>query len=49
MTITKAVWKFMFHKHSLRMAALMFFAFSAATAAAMDRGQFQNVPPEIRE
>jgi hypothetical protein len=31
------------------MAALMFCAFSAATAAAMDRGQFQNVPPEIRE
>jgi hypothetical protein len=27
----------------------MFCAFSAATAAAMDRGQFQNVPPEIRE
>jgi hypothetical protein len=31
------------------MAALMFCAFSAATAAAMDRGQFRNVPPEIRE
>jgi hypothetical protein len=49
MAITKAVWKFMFDKHSLRIAALMFCAFSAATAAAMDRGQFQNVPPEIRE
>ena len=48
MAITKAVWKFMFRKHSLRMAALMVCAFSAATTAAMDRGQFQNVPPEIR-
>ena len=49
MAITKAVWKFMFRKHSLRsIAALMFCAFSA-TAGAMDRGQFQNVPPEIRE
>ena len=49
MAITKAVWRFMFRKHSLRsIAALMFCAFSA-TAGAMDRGQFQNVPPEIRE
>ena len=48
MAITKAVWKFMFRKHSLRMAALMFCAVGA-TAAAMDRGQFKNVPPEIRE
>jgi hypothetical protein len=48
MAITKAVWKFMFRKHSLRIAALMCCAVSA-TAAAMDRGQFQNVPPEIRD
>jgi hypothetical protein len=41
MTITKAVWKFMFRKHSLRVTALMFCAVSAP-AAAMDRGQFQN-------
>jgi hypothetical protein len=38
----------MFRKHSLRMATLMFCAVSA-TAAAMDRGQFNNVPPAIRE
>ena len=48
MAITKAVWKFMFRKHSLRIAALMCCAVST-TAAAMDRGQFQNVAPEIRE
>jgi hypothetical protein len=49
MAITKAVWKFMFRKHSLRIATLMFCAVSATAAAAMDRGQFKNVPPEIRE
>jgi hypothetical protein len=38
----------MFRKHSLRIAALMCCAVSA-TAAAMDRGQFNNVPPAIRE
>jgi hypothetical protein len=38
----------MFRKHSLRIAALMCCAVST-TAAAMDRGQFKNVPPEIRE
>jgi hypothetical protein len=48
MAITKAVWKFMFRKHSLRIATLMFCAISV-TAAAMDRGQFKNVPPAIRE
>jgi hypothetical protein len=48
MAITKAIWKFMFRKHSLRIAALMFCVFSA-TAAAMDRGQFKDVPPAIRE
>jgi hypothetical protein len=48
MAITKAVWKFLFRKHSLRMATLMFCAVST-TAAAMDRGQFNNVPPAIRE
>jgi hypothetical protein len=48
MAITIAVWKFMFRKHSLRIAALMFCAVSA-TAAAMDRGQFKDVPPAIRE
>jgi hypothetical protein len=48
MAITITVWKFMFRKHSLRMAALMLCAVSAS-AAAMDRGQFQNVPPAIRE
>jgi hypothetical protein len=48
MAITITVWKFMFRKHSLRVAALMLCAVSA-TAAAMDRGQFKNVPPEIRE
>ena len=56
MAITKTVWKFMFRKHSLRIATLMlriatlmFCAVSATAAAAMDRGQFKNVPPEIRE
>jgi hypothetical protein len=49
MAITKAVWKFMFRKHSLRIATLMFCAVSATAAAAMDRGQFKNVPPPIRE
>jgi hypothetical protein len=44
----KAVWKFMFRKHSLRIAALMCCAVGT-TAAAMDRGQFNNVPPAIRE
>jgi hypothetical protein len=48
MAITIAIWKFMFRGHSLPIAALMFCAVSA-TAAAMDRGQFKNVPPEIRE
>ena len=48
MAITKAVWKFMLCKHSLRIATLMFCAVSA-TAAAMDRGQFKDVPPAIRE
>jgi hypothetical protein len=49
MAITIAVRKFMFRKHSLRITTLMFCAFSATAAAAMDRGQFKNVPPEIRE
>ena len=49
--------KFMLRMHSLRsatlrisplIATLMFCAVSA-TAPAMDRGQFKNVPPEIRE
>jgi hypothetical protein len=44
----KAVWKFMFRRRSLRIAILMFCAVST-TAAAMDRGQFNNVRPEIRE
>ena len=60
MAITTAVLKFMFHRHSLRsstlrncrtkplIATLMFCAVSA-TAAAMDRGQFKDVPPAIRE
>jgi len=60
MAITVAVWKFMFRRYSLwsatlrnckakpLIATLMFCAVSA-TAAAMDRGQFKNVPPEIRE
>jgi hypothetical protein len=48
MAITKAVWKFMFRRHSLRIATLTFCAVST-TAAAMDRGQFNNVPPEIRD
>ena len=41
----------MFPRHSLQqlVATLMFCAVSATAAAAMDRGQFQNVPPEIRE
>jgi hypothetical protein len=40
----------MFPRHSLQplIATLMFCAISA-TAAAMDRGQFKNVPPAIRE
>ena len=42
--ITKAVWKFMFRKHSLRMATLMFCAVSA-TAAAMDRGSSNKDHP----
>jgi hypothetical protein len=49
MAITKAVWKFMFRNHSLRIVTLMFCAVSATAAAAMDRGQFKNVPPAIRE
>jgi hypothetical protein len=61
MAITIAVWKFMFGRHSLRsamlrsckakplIATLMFCAVSATAAPAMDRGQFKNVPPEIRE
>jgi len=59
--ITIAVWKFMFRRHSLRsstlrncrakplIATLMFCAVSATAAAAMDRGQFKDVPPAIRE
>jgi hypothetical protein len=48
MAITIAVWKFMFRK--LRsIATLMFCAVSATAAAAMDRGQFKDVPPAIRE
>jgi hypothetical protein len=59
MAITIAVWKFLFRGHSLRtstlkdckakplIATLMFCAVSA-TAPAMDRGQFNNVPLEIR-
>jgi hypothetical protein len=49
MAITKAVWKFMFRKHSLRIATLVFCAVSVTAAAAMDRGQFKDVPPAIRE
>lgn len=60
MAITTAVLKIMFHRHSLRsstlrncrtkplIATLMFCAVSA-TAAAMDRGQFKDVPPAIRD
>jgi len=60
LTTGVAVWKFMFRRYSLRsatlrnckakplIATLMFCAVSA-TGAAMDRGQFKNVPPEIRE
>jgi hypothetical protein len=47
MAIRLAVWKFLLRKHSRRIATLMFCAVSTI-AAAMDRGQFQNVPPEIR-
>jgi hypothetical protein len=41
----------MFPRHSLQqlVATLMFCAVSATAAAAMDRGQFKDVPPEIRE
>jgi hypothetical protein len=47
---TIAVWKFMFRRHSLRsIATLIMFCAVSATSAAMDRGQFKNVPPEIRE
>jgi hypothetical protein len=48
MAITKTVWKFMFRRHSLRIATLVFCAVST-TVAAMDRGQFKDVPPAIRE
>jgi hypothetical protein len=50
MAITRAVWKFVFRRHSLpSLATLMFCAVSATDAAAMDRGQFKDVPPAIRE
>ena len=48
MAIRLAVWKFLLRKHAVRIAVLMFCAVSA-TATAMDRGQFKNAPPEIRE
>jgi len=53
MAIAIAVRKFMFHRHSLRGATLLIatlmFCAASATGVAMDRGQFNNVPPEIRE
>jgi hypothetical protein len=41
----------MFPRHPLQplVATLMFCAVSATAAAAMDRGQFKDVPPAIRE
>ena len=40
----------MFTRHSPKpLIATLMFCVVSATAAAMDRGQFQNVPPEIRE
>jgi hypothetical protein len=48
MAIRLAVWKFMFRRHPLRSIATLMFCAVSTTAAAMDRGQFKNVPPEIR-
>ena len=45
--ITIAVWKFMFRK--LRSIATLMLCAVSASAAAMDRGQFKDVPTEIRE